>query len=44
MLDKGEVSFGIIHSTAIYGGYVMEISCMDEMGPFIDFFQKRFKK
>ncbi|MDR3226864.1 MAG: hypothetical protein LBT56_04240 [Prevotellaceae bacterium] len=38
------VSFGIIPSTALYGGYIIKVSYVDEMMPFLEFFQKRFEK
>jgi hypothetical protein len=43
-LEKGEVKFGVIPSTSLYGGYIIKVSYVDEMMPFADFFQKRFCK
>jgi hypothetical protein len=38
------VSFGVIPSTALYGGYIIKVSYVDEMMPFLEFFQNRFEK
>jgi hypothetical protein len=43
-LEKSEVSFGVIPSTSLHGGYIIKVSYVDEMMPFMEFFQSRFTK
>jgi hypothetical protein len=43
-LENGEVKFAVIPSTSLYGGYIIKVSYVDEMMPFLDFFQKRYSK
>jgi len=42
-LGSEPVDFAVIVSTA-WGGYVIDVSCLDEFAPFAEFYQNRFAK